>query len=267
VATHDLVSLLTGARAAWPDVVLDEDVFAAHLADAAAEEGVAIGELDVPALYLTCACVRGDARALALFEREYLAALPRLVARITTDLAVIDEVRQQLRIKLLVAKGGDPPVLARYRRGSLLGWLRVVACRMAIDLLRQRGGVMVVVDEATLERRALADDPALAYLKASYRSTVSASFRAALAGLSASDRTMLRLRFVEDLPLEAIGGVYQLSKSAVSRRLARCRDALLADVIRQLRAELGVDDGELESIIQMVQSQLHLSLPRLLRTQ
>jgi RNA polymerase sigma-70 factor (ECF subfamily) len=124
---------------------------------------------------------------------------------------------------------------------------------------------MVAVDEASLEQRALTDDPRLALLKQTYQAQVSSAFAAALGQLSATDRAMLRLCFIDDLGMEEIGKLYQLSKSAVSRRLARCRETVLAEVKRRLRGELGIDESELDSIMRLVTSQLHLSLPRLLR--
>jgi hypothetical protein len=50
----------------------------------------------------------------------------------------------------------------------------------------------------------------------------------------------------------------------VSRRLARCRSILLADVKRRLGDTLGIAPEELHSLLRQVQSTLHLSLPRLL---
>jgi RNA polymerase sigma-70 factor, ECF subfamily len=101
-------------------------------------------------------------------------------------------------------------------------------------------------------------------LKAQYQEQVSTAFAAALVELSPGDRTMLRLCYVDDVGLQEIGRIYGLSKSAVSRRLARCRSALLDAVKRRLRSELCLEDGELESVMRLVTSQLHLSLPRLL---
>ena len=261
-------SLLAQARAAWPDVVLDDATFQAFLERSAAATGDApdAADLDLASLYLGCACIHGEPHALAAFEARYLATLPRLLSRITSDAAVIDEVKQQLRIKLFVAEAGELPRIGHYRRGSLVAWLRVVACRMAIDLLRQRNQPMVEIDERSLEQRALSDDPRLALLKTTYQEQVSRAFAAALAQLSASDRAMLRLCFLDELGMEQIGKLYHLSKSAVSRRLSRCRETLLGEVKRRLREELGVGDAELDSIMRMVTSQLHLSLPRLLRT-
>lgn len=251
-------TVLARARAAWPEIVLDDAIFLAYLGDAD-------GELDIPALFLGCACIHGEPHALAAFERSYLDGLPRMLARITADAATIDEVKQRLRIKLFVAEGG-PPTITRYRRGSLAAWLRVVACRLAIDVLRQRNLPLVGADEPALERTALADDPVLALVKVTYRDQVAAAFVAALGALSPTDRATLRFYFVDNLGTEEVGRIYRLSKSAVSRRLARCRATLLADVKQRLIGELGIADAELDSVMKLVRSQLHLSLPRILGT-
>jgi RNA polymerase sigma-70 factor, ECF subfamily len=242
--------VLAEARAAWPDIVLDDAAFRAFIGDDDP------ATLDLPVLYLACACVRGDERALATFEQRYLAALPDYLARITTDPAIVDDIRQQLRIKLFVPDDGGVAKIARYRRGSLPAWL-------AIDVMRKRDVPLAPLSDSAIEQGAL-DDPRLALLKETYRTQVSRAFAASLAELSAADRALLRLCFLDELDLAAIGKIYQLSKSAVSRRLSACRDRLLADVKRRLREELGVVEAELDSIMRLVTSQLHFSLPRLL---
>ena len=247
---------LASAHAAWPDVELADAVFLDHVERCAADE---LGDdLDFAAIYLGCACIRGDTRALAAFEAAYLAELPRTLSRITSDPALIDEVKQQLRIKLFV---GDRPAIERYVRGSLGAWLRVVASRMVIDLLRQRDQP---VAEPELELASLADGADHALLQAEYRAPVEAAFAAALVALDPVDRSMLRLCFVDGVGLDGIGRIYQLSKSAVSRRLSRCRSMLLADVKHRLASSLGIAPAELHSLLRQVQSALHLSLPRLL---
>ncbi|MFT3697437.1 MAG: sigma-70 family RNA polymerase sigma factor [Kofleriaceae bacterium] len=244
---------LAAARAAWPDIELSDEVVAAYIAEHAGNDP--IEKLDVPALYLACACLRDDKAALAAFERTYLA--PLRLTRVG-DATLLDEVKQLLRIKLFV---GDVPTITRYRRGSLAAWLRVVASRLAIDLLRQRTpGDTEHHSEPLLS----VDDPALAMLKVQYREQVSAAFAQAIAALPAADRAMMRFALVDNVPLDRIGRIYQLSKSAVSRRLARARMQMLADVRSRLTKELGIATTELDSLVLLLGSQLHLSLPRLL---
>ena len=255
-------SLLAVARAAWPQVAVDDATFAAFVADVA--PGTPPGELDLPTLYIACACLRDDAGALAAFERAYLSKIPEFLSRITNDPASIDEICQLLRIKLFVGDGTTPPRITAYVRGSFMAWLRVVVCRLAIDYMRARDRPMLGLDEQMLEPRALASDPAMSLIKEQYRAQVSAMFGAALAALSPGDRTMLRLCFLDDLGLAEIGRIFHVSKSAVSRRLARCRASLLADVKRRLRAELRLNTAEIDSIMRLLASQLEISLRRLL---
>src|SRR5439155_24705625 len=66
---------LADARAAWPDVALDEAAFvtrtAARLpAETAAEQALAVHAAD---LWLAAACAAGDAKALAHFDERYVA--------------------------------------------------------------------------------------------------------------------------------------------------------------------------------------------------
>ena len=255
VATPLDSALLAAERTAWPEIEIDATAFDAFVA--ALDDDPTT--LDLATLYLGFACIHGEPRAVAAFEHRYLALVPDYLARITTDPTLVDDVKQQLRIKLFVA---PEPKIARYRRGSFGAWLRVVACRLAIDLLRERDQPLVPITDAALEARV--SDPGLALVKQTYRDQVSSAFAAALSTLSATDRAMLRLCFLDDLGLEEIGRIYQLSKSAVSRRLSRCRAALLADAKRRLREQTDIAETELDSVMRLVTSQLHLSLPRLL---
>jgi RNA polymerase sigma-70 factor (ECF subfamily) len=254
VATAALVA----AHSAWPELAIDDATFLDYVERCVGNSSYK--DVDFASLYLGLGCIRGSALALAAFESTFLAELPRTLSRITSDRVVVDEVRQQLRIKLFV---GEHPTISRYVRGSLGAWLRVVASRMAIDLLRQREQP---VADSPLELASLADSADRALVKAEYRAPVEAAFAAALAALDPTDRAMLRLCFVDGVGLDGIGRVYQLSKSAVSRRLARCRALLLADVKQRLGSTLGIEPNELHSLLVQVQSALHLSLPRLLAT-
>src|SRR5262245_66337476 len=82
-------------RAAWPDIAIGPDVFAAHVA--------AMDLTDVRAadLYLACACCAGDAVALAAFEELMVPARGTLV-RAGYPAALVDEALQTVRYRLLV---------------------------------------------------------------------------------------------------------------------------------------------------------------------
>src|SRR5262245_25951692 len=71
-----LLRWLDEARARWPGVVVSPDTFATYVAERIGE-GPSLTDvmtgLRGAELYIACACTNGDARALRLFEDEYLA--------------------------------------------------------------------------------------------------------------------------------------------------------------------------------------------------
>ena len=73
--------------------------------------------------------------------RELVAILdrrvPRYLAKLRRAVDILDEVKQRLAVRLLVAEGGRRPALAEYGgRGSLDAWLRISATRVALELGR-----------------------------------------------------------------------------------------------------------------------------------
>src|ERR1700676_5015443 len=83
---------------AWPRVKVELADYASHVATLVAEnDAEALGTLHGEDLYLACACARGDAAAIAIFERQFLREVPAYIARATTSPQVIDEVLQRLR--------------------------------------------------------------------------------------------------------------------------------------------------------------------------
>src|SRR5688572_33291625 len=96
-------------------------------------------EVDSEDVALAQACAAGDPAALATFEQRCLGApLDRVLMRLGATSAEIDEVKQQLRLKLLVAEPDRKPRITEYSgRGALEAWVRVVAVRAFLDL-RQR---------------------------------------------------------------------------------------------------------------------------------
>src|SRR6516162_686902 len=92
---EELDQILAAARAAWPGVVVPDEVFLAHLRrHAPVEHGTD--------LYLACACARGDTAAIALLDRRLLPRIDKAVARIDPSPTLIDDVRQEVRCRLLV---------------------------------------------------------------------------------------------------------------------------------------------------------------------
>jgi RNA polymerase sigma-70 factor, ECF subfamily len=193
------------ARARWPDVSVDPAAFEAH----ASTRHPAVE------LYLVCGLLEGDANALARFDAEYLADLSRVLARFS-DSALVDEVRQILRTRLLV--GPDARLATFTGKGPLAKWIEVAALRAAISV--RRAVRDVPVDDRTIAAlHGTTGDPQLAHLKATYRAQFVEAWRAALRALSPDDRTLLRLHVVDRVAVDRLGA--QRSSRAASQGAAR----------------------------------------------
>lgn len=266
-----LANLVKKGETAWPEVALPASVFVRHLAAHAAPGGSArqaLSELCVEDLYLACSCAHGSPNATAAFERHLLSRVPGFLARMGASPTFVDEIKQELRIKLLVATPGGAPKIAEYSgRGALASWLRVVTLRTAIDVRRRSeagappaargandsdGGFPEAIDVSA--------DPELRYLKDRYAAEFQDALRAGIHALSSERRNVLRLNFVDGLNIDQIGALLHIHRATVARWIVAAREAILREGQRLLRERLGVTPREFESLARLLQSQLDVSL-------
>jgi len=259
------------AQGQWPDVRVDAAEFVPFLL-ARLPEGVsreALAALSIDELYLAFACLRGDPAALAIFDEKYLGQVGAFIAHIDRSPAFADEVRQRLRDKLLVGRANDDagePALAAYRgRGGLGGFVRISALRIALNLRRHDRRTTAREQAASLPELGVGANPELAYLRDQYREVFADALRAAVAELSDRDRTILRLYHADGLALEALGALYRVHLSTVSRWLLSARERIGEETLRRVREQLRVGVSDAESIAALVMSQLDVSLVRLFR--
>jgi RNA polymerase sigma-70 factor (ECF subfamily) len=247
-----------GAQA-WPDIHLPPEELARYLA----ARGLPTDAPHSADLYLVCACLLQMPSAMRAFERSQLRELDRHVARLRLSPELLDELAQQLREKLLMP---PKPRLAEYSgRSKLLVWMRVVSMRAAIDLLRARGDLPTGDAEAH-ELPAATTSPELTALRSRYKPRFEQAFADALAAVPDEQRRLLRMHFVDGMTLEAIAQRLGVNRSTIMRRLDSCTDALWAGLRERLGGELGLDTGELNSLRELLQSDLELSLGKHLKT-
>jgi RNA polymerase sigma-70 factor (ECF subfamily) len=263
-----LVELIAEARAAWPAIALDQTRFARHLA-ARIPDGedarTVVRTLRIADLYLACACADGDAVALALFERDFLARVPAFVRRIDASAPFADEVRQLLRTKLLVGADGAPPKICDYSGlGPLQNWLRVAALRAALDL-RRGGPEQVHASQDLAGKPALATglDPETDLIRARYQGEFQTALEEALTVLPARDRNLLRMHFVDGLSIDKLAPAFRVHRATCARWIQSARERLLDETRRRLVERLRLSAAEFDSLAGAVASGLHLSLPRL----
>lgn len=263
MANMTLARRLEAAARATPGVGLDTAEFAVELRarlGQSLEPERELAALNVEDLYLAWALARGDAAAFARFERDFLAVLPTQIKGVSAEAG---ELEQLVRTRLFVAAEGQAPRIKQYSgRGPFGGWLRVLAARCLLDLQRSRQGDARAGRE--LDSPGVPTDPELDYLKLRYAGDFKQALEGALSGLDARQLTLLKLSFIEQLSTAAIGVMYGVSSRTVQRWLVDLRESVLLKTRDGLRARLGLEPSELESLLGLVDSQLELSLHRLL---
>ncbi|HEU4735056.1 MAG TPA: sigma-70 family RNA polymerase sigma factor [Kofleriaceae bacterium] len=259
-------AMLDSARAAWPDVRVDAAQLVEFIAQRLTGPDVAAALATAPAadLVLAAACAAQEPTAHAAFD-AVLSEVDAAGASTRSPQDLVDDVKQVLRVQLLVPKDGKPAGITGYRgKGPLRGWVRITATRELIRHQRKRAR------EAPGERpldEALGDagDPLLSQLKAEYRTEFATALREAIGELDAEDRTLLRQQIVDQLSIDEIGAAFGVHRATAARWLQRARGALVTATRGRLAARLKVSVDEIDSVIRLVQSQLDASMIRYLR--
>lgn len=271
VAEQVLTEAWEAGRAAWPDVTLPAPLFVQHLAErcdpiaSESELADALGQLHISDLYLACACLHQIAGALQHMDREFIGRVPAFVARLRLQPSFIQDVQQELCKSLLVWAGEAPPRIATYGgRGQLVSWLGAVAVRTAISMGRKKDEQAERVPDLAEHIPAVASDPTLDAVKRRYGVEFKAALEASIAALTGEQRNLLRHYYVKGFTTAQLGALFNMNQSSASRKLSAIREQLLAETRQRLRESLKLGDSDFRELAGLVQSQLNLSLSRLL---
>lgn len=259
------------ARAACPGVDVALDPFAAfverHLAPLADPDQV-LPSLFGADLYLACACAGGDPAALRFFEDQVLPQADAALRRVDASPTFADEVRQILRQKLFVGDGEALPKIGDYAgRGPLATWVRVAAVRTALNLRGSGRREMPMTSSQVAALAPAVDDAGLKYLKGRFADEFEESLARACGGLTERDRTILRLRYADDLNIDQIGALYGVHRATVARWIGRIRDEVYEGTRKDLIGRLKLDDSDFEALLRLAQSQIDVSLSAVLTSQ
>jgi RNA polymerase sigma-70 factor len=259
----------SSARAAWPEIALEPNRFGAYLGERVlptedACDGLA--KLREQDMYLACATLTRVPGALDAFERTVMSRVGSFIARIDSSASFADEVTQAMRVKLMVPpERADSPKLAQYSgRGALDSWVCAVATRLALDLVRARRSD---ANERELNVIAASHDPELEALRAEHRDAFRLALQDALGQLEPRRRTLLRLYYLEHVTFQELGRMYQVHETTAMRWVEQAKTTILTQVHAILRRRLNLSESEFSDLGQLLQSQLDLSLGRLLSSQ
>lgn len=252
----------TAGQRAWPTVALPRERFDAHV-EAGDVAGGALTEHG-PDLYLAAACAAGDSAAIKLFDDTFMPLVPSYVARLAPTPETLDEIRQQVRIRLLT---GPAPKIAQFTGSGPLGaWVRVATLRVALNHLQDRSGGVPTGDDRALDGLVAQEaSPELQAIRTRWRPTFQAALERCLTGLSPRDKTLLRMHFIDGLAVDAIGAAFRVHRATAARWLVAIRRRVLDDLRRELSVDLRSTTTEVRSLLNVFGREIEVTLDRVLR--
>jgi RNA polymerase sigma-70 factor (ECF subfamily) len=258
-----LGELLDAGLGAWPELAADRVGFAVHLGRRIPSDVDWIEALRgraIDDLYLAHRCLAGDPAAIRHLELTYLHELRGLLVKRGFAAGLVDDTIQTLSLRMLT---GNRPILRAYNgAGSLKAWLRITAIREAVRATRKQNAISA--EEIT---DALADttmDPALRYQRKLYQDEFRAAFELAIASLSVRDRNLLRQSVVYGATVDDLGAIYNVHRATAAKWVAQARQRLADETKRHMVDRLQIQPTEYESILTLINSQLHVSIERVL---
>jgi RNA polymerase sigma-70 factor (ECF subfamily) len=252
-----LANAYSRGKECWPDLDVSLDSFRAHVEDRRIDGACATAR--AADLLLVVAALHGSRGALKHLD-ELLIRASAAVSKLDGTAAFMDEVRQELRVKLVV--GPSPRLKSYAASGALVDWLRVAALRVALNL--KRANRLIPTEDPPFDVvLGVTSDEALTDLYAGdLKNALEASFRA----LTSRERTLLRLHFIEGLNIERIGIMYHVHRATVARWLVAIRRKLFEHAKAQLAGRYGLDSAELKSLYRLLERNVQVTISRLLTT-
>ena len=243
----------------------DADAFARHVALCVAgsddvEEG--LKSCHAADLALAFGCARGSDAAVVEFRKRFAPDIARVIRKYPALRADQADVEQEIFARLLVAREDAPPRIADYRgAGPLQGWVRVAALRLTLDRVRAQDRLQREPSDPATPPAAVEEG----YIKHAYADAIRSSVEAAFEGLTPKERNLLRHSVVQGLSIDQIAPIYGVHRATIARWLARVRTSLAEKTQDHLARTQSLDPAEIPTLLRAVQSQLDLTLSRLLR--
>jgi RNA polymerase sigma-70 factor (ECF subfamily) len=263
-----LLSALPQARVSWPTLTVAPARFAEYVAerisDAAGLEAL-LAPATLSELYLCCACADGDEDAIVALEANYFPSLVVALARLRLESHAVDEVLQRLRSQLFLQRSDGKRGIAGFRggRGTLAGWLSVIAVREGYRLVKRERRDAGSGDAELARLSGSERDLEKQYAARWSRDVFQRAFTLALAQLDNREKSLLRMHYLDGMTLEQLATVYRTHRATAVRWLAAARQRLLDRTRATLVEQLRVPIADCESIIRSAREQLELTLHRL----
>ncbi len=218
----------------------------------------ALDALNVDDLFLAFAALEKDEAGLRELDRRLKACAHRL----ETD--SVEDVLQLARQRLLVGDGKKPKLKAYGGQGALVKWLRTVLLSITIDTTRKVKPDKQASDEHLAVKASSEVGADVRLMSAQHRAEFTKAFSAALSTLSAQERTVLRMRFVDQLNIDDIGKAFGVHRTTAMRWMESAFQHVLKETRARLAERLKLQPHELDSLFRAFEPSLADRLSRLL---
>lgn len=242
---------LARAKAAWPQLALDERDFLSWLQRRVPPEG----EPSVEDLWLVRACELNVRGALRAFER--VALKPALFAIPPQARADVGQ-----RVLQRLFTGPDPKIRQYRGRGRLTRWLEVVALREG--RAERRIASREKLEDDVSKLAGAISQSGVTGLDRALHHQAKVALSAALDSLGPDERKLMSRHFLEGVTHQALAGELGIPRSTVAYRLTRLTQRVL-ETTRSRLADMGLTASQLESVVGAMRSQADLSFSILRR--
>jgi len=237
-----------------------------------------IDEIRSDDLCLIIACERGDEQAWEDLVANFDSAVNSAARKISSNNEDAEDLASSIWAELyglrVDADGNKKSKLAYYSgRGSLAGWLRAVVSQLAVDQFRKQSKFVQIEEDREFENLANeaaqggnnhfgshTENPEELFSDKQTESDVSTAVSAAIAGLDAEDRLILKLYYFDDLKLKDIAATFGYHEATASRKLTRVQSEIRKGVERELKSKHGWTDGEVKKHLSETAAGLGINL-------
>jgi RNA polymerase sigma-70 factor (ECF subfamily) len=264
ITATELEDLVAAGRRDHPELTVTERVIA-FVGERAVDLRPDARAARAGDLMLAGACAVADPVAIRMIRECHLPQVRPALVQLGIAPEQLAEIEHRVVIALVVAAGGAPPGIAGYRgRGALRAYVRAVAINLALKMLTRGDEARAV--PAEVEALALDAEPSAesSFLGADSRAVVKAAFEGAMARLSPRQRLLLRQHYLDGLTIDVLAELHGVHRATTARWLEGARRVLLRGMRRSFAETQGIDPARLDSLVDLVGSQLDLSMARLL---
>ncbi len=229
-------------------------------------------------LCLIVACERGDEKAWEDLVANFDSTVKSAARKISSNNEDAEDLASSIWAELyglrVDADGNKKSKLAYYSgRGSLAGWLRAVVSQLAVDQFRKTSKFVQIEEDREFENLANeaangdgnhfgshTENPEDLLTDKQTGLDVSEALSAAIAGLEAEDRLILKLYYFDDLKLKDIAATFGYHEATASRKLTRVQTEIRKGVEKELKNRHGWTETEVKRHLSETAASLGINL-------